>query len=294
MLASIPSPSFNVFHIGPLAIHIYGIFMGIAVATAYIVVTRRYEKLGGDRRVAETAGFWCIVLGFIGARLAFVLPRLGRYADDPLGVFRIWEGGIALYGGLTFGTAAAVFVIWRRKGDFWRFADAASVALPAAQAIGRWGNYFNQELYGTPTTLPWGLQIDPENRMPGYETYDTFHPTFLYEMLWNVALIGFLLWLERHRKLRRGTLFALYVILYSIGRFLLEFIRTDSPERFFGLSKNGWYALLVVLAGVGLMFWIRRRHPLPAAEGTADEATDAAKDDEAGSSESDRGGIVEI
>ena len=164
MLASIPSPSFNVFDVGPLTIHIYGILMGIAVGTAYVVLARRYEKLGGDRRVAESAGFWCIVIGFIGARLAYVLPRLDNYSDDWLGVFRMWEGGIALFGGLTFGAAAAVFVVRRRRGNFWVFADAAAVALPGGQAIGRWGNYFNQELFGTPTTLPWGLAIDPENR----------------------------------------------------------------------------------------------------------------------------------
>jgi len=261
MLASIPSPSFNVFDLGPLTIHIYGILMGIAVGTAYVVLARRYEKLGGDRRVAESAGFWCIVIGFIGARLAYVLPRLDNYSDDWLGVFRMWEGGIALFGGLTFGAAAAVFVVRRRRGNFWVFADAAAVALPAAQAIGRWGNYFNQELFGTPTTLPWGLAIDPENRPAKYLDAATFHPTFLYEMLWNIGIIVLLLWLERHRKLRRGVLFGLYLVLYSVARFLLELIRTDSPARYLGLSRNGWYSLLVVLLGLGVLWWVTRRRP---------------------------------
>jgi prolipoprotein diacylglyceryl transferase len=291
MLASIPSPSFNVFEIGPLNIHVYGILMGIAVATAYVIVVRRYEKFGGERVVAESAGFWAVVIGFVGARLAYVLPRLGDYTDDWLGVFRIWEGGIALFGGLTFGAAAALFVVHRRRGDLLMFADAAAVALPAAQAIGRWGNYFNQELFGTPTSLPWGLRIDPENRPALYPNAETFHPTFLYEMLWNIGLIVLLLWLERHRKLRRGTSIALYMILYSVARFLLELIRTDSPYRFWGLSRNGWYSLAVILAGLGLLWWIYRRRPAveeaagaaevgeigePAEETTAAEAQSAA------------------
>ncbi len=281
MLASIPSPSFNVFHIGPLAIHIYGIIMGIAVATAFMVVTSRYEKLGGDRKVAESAGFWCIVIGFIGARLAFVLPRLGDSHDSWLWMFKIWEGGIALFGGLTFGLAAAIFVMRRRGGDFWKYADAAAIALPTAQAIGRWGNYFNQELFGTPTSLPWGLQIDPENRPAKYLDAETFHPTFLYEMLWNIGIIVLLLWLERHRKLRRGVLFGLYAVLYAVGRFLLELIRTDSPSRYLGLSRNGWYSLLVVLVGTGLLVWIQRRKPAPAEDAAEKDATADATDGEA-------------
>jgi prolipoprotein diacylglyceryl transferase len=283
MLASIPSPSFSVFEIGPLNIHIYGILMGIAVATAYVLTVRRYEKFGGDRATAESAGFWAIVIGFVGARFAFVLPRLGDYSNDWLGVFRIWEGGIALFGGLTFGTVAALFVVHRRHGDLLMFADSVAVALPAAQAIGRWGNYFNQELFGTPTSLPWGLEIDPENRPAAYPDAETFHPTFLYEMLWNVGLIVLLLWLERHRKLRRGTSIALYMILYSTARFLLELIRTDSPYRFWGLSRNGWYSLLVIGAGLALLWWIYRRRPAVAQTGgrTEIEAAEAAGEEPA-------------
>lgn len=276
MLASIPSPSFSVFEIGPLRIHVYGILMGIAVATAWVITARRYERFGGNRATGESAGFWAIVFGFIGARLAFVLPRLGSYSDDWLGVFRIWEGGIALYGGLLFGTAAALFVVHRRRGNLLMFADSVAVALPAAQAIGRWGNYFNQELFGTPTTLPWGLEIDPENRPAAYPDAGTFHPTFLYEMLWNVGLIVLLLWLERRYKLRRGTSIVVYMICYSVGRFLLELIRTDSPYRLWGLSRNGWVSILVFLAGWGLLWWIYHRKVAAEEAAVAAEVGEAA------------------
>jgi prolipoprotein diacylglyceryl transferase len=294
MLASIPSPSESLkvlFSIGSLHVHTYGILMGIAVATAYIVVTRRYEKLGGDRKVAEAAGFWCIVIGFIGARLAFVAARLGYFVEHPAKIFAIWEGGIALFGGLTFGAITAIVVIRRHHGDFWIFADAISVALPAAQAIGRWGNYFNQELFGTPTSLPWGIRIDATNRPPEYAAYTTFQPTFLYEMLWNIGIIVLLLWLERHRRLRRGTLFTLYVILYAVIRFLMELMRTDTTFRFWGLSRNGWYSILVVLLGLGLLWWIHRHHPLPSAEPEQGEGEEGEA--EAGGAR-DEGGVIEV
>lgn len=292
MLASIPSPSVSVFHIGPLNIHIYGILMGLAVATAYIVTVRRYQRFGGSRATGESAAFWAIVIGFIGARLGFVLPRLGNYSDDWWGVFKIWEGGIALYGGLLFGTAAALYTVHRRHGNLLMFADSVAVALPAAQAIGRWGNYFNQELFGTPTGLPWGLEIDPENRPAAYPNAETFHPTFLYEMLWNIGLIVLLLWLERRWRLRRGTSIVVYMIGYSLARFLLELIRTDSPYRFWGLSRNGWVSILVFVAGWGLLWWIYHRPvPEPAAE-TGPEWT-GSTDAEAGDTEAESVGAPE-
>jgi prolipoprotein diacylglyceryl transferase len=277
MLASIPSPSFNTFEIGSLEIHIYGLTMALAVGTAYVVTVQRYAAAGGDRGTAERAGFWAVVLGFVGARLAYVSTHLDTYSDDWLGVFRLWEGGIALFGGLTFGTLTALFVLRRMSGDFPLFADSISVALPAAQAIGRWGNYFNQELFGRPTDLPWALEIDPENRPERYQDSATFHPTFLYEMLWNVGIIVFLLWLERKRKLRRGTLFALYWILYGFIRFLLELIRTDTTFRFLGISRNGWYSVLVVLVAGWFLWWLYRRRPDDGATALGEDEREGAE-----------------
>jgi prolipoprotein diacylglyceryl transferase len=264
VLASIPSPSFNQFEIGPLTIHVYGIFMGIAVAAAFIVTVRRYTKFGGDQGVAERAAMWAIILGFVVARLAYVSTRLDRYSDDWLGIIRIWEGGIAMFGGLTGGTLGAIWMVRRLGGRVPMFADSVALGLPAAQAIGRWGNYFNQELFGTPTSLPWALEIDPDRRPVQYLDSATFHPTFAYEILWSVATIVALLWIERRGLLkRRGSLMFVYLAAYGTIRFLLELIRTDTTFRFWGLSRNGWVsALAVVGALAGLAFydgWVGRR-----------------------------------
>ncbi len=261
MIASIPSPPFNKFEIGPFDIHIYGITMALAVLISYLIIVRRYTTFGGDQKTAERACFWAVVLGFTGARLAYVSTHLGNFSDDWLGVFKLWKGGIALYGGLTFGTVAAFVVLRRRGGKFTTFLDAAAIGLPAAQAIGRWGNYFNQELFGTPTNLPWGLEIELSNRPAQYVDSATFHPTFLYESLWNIGLIGFLLWIERRRSLRRGSLFALYALLYAFIRFLLEFIRTDTTFRFLGISRNGWFSAAVMLGACVGLWIIYRRAP---------------------------------
>ena len=282
VLASIPSPSFNTFDIGPLTIHIYGIMMGIAVATAFILTVTRYEKFGGDRQLAERAAFWAVVIGFLGARLAYVSTHTEKFSEDGwLFPIKIWEGGIALFGGLTFGTLAVVYVMWRAKGDFPMFLDAIAVGLPAAQAIGRWGNYFNQELFGTPTDLPWGLEITRESQRiaAGYPDATTFHPTFLYESLWNVGIVVFLLWVEKRVSWRRGRLFTVYMVLYGIIRFLTELIRTDTTFRFLGLSRNGWVSLGVLIAGTVLFYWLRRREGADDVGSEGEESAIAAEPD---------------
>ena len=262
IFASIPSPSFNQFDIGPLTIHLYGITMGLAVATAWWAIGRRHERFGGDRAIADRAAFWAVVIGFTGARLAYVSTHWYRFEDDWLGVFKIWEGGIAMFGGLTAGALAVVWIVRRSGGSFPMFADAAAVGLPAAQAIGRWGNYFNQELFGTPTTVPWALEIDPANRPTEYADAATFHPTFLYESLWSIATIFVLLWVERRFHLRRGSLLLCYLIAYGTIRFLLELLRTDTTFRFLGLSRNGWVAMGLVLGAIAWLVWRERRSVL--------------------------------
>jgi prolipoprotein diacylglyceryl transferase len=260
LLAAIPPPPANGIEIGPLDIRFYGLLIAAGVLIAITMTRRRYAALGGDPDLADRIAFRAVIVGFLGGRIAYVLPRLENFADRPLAVFAIWEGGLALFGGLTLGVITAAWLLRRWDGDMPAFADAVAPAIPLAQAIGRWGNYFNQELYGTPTDLPWALQVDPDRRVAAYQDFATFHPTFLYESLWNFALAGFLLWLDRRRVLPRGALLFVYAIGYSVARFGLELLRTDTTFRFLGLSRNGWVSLGVAVgATIGLIVWTRRR-----------------------------------
>lgn len=260
MLASIPSPSFNVFEIGPLDVHVYGILIAIGVAVAAVVTTRRFQAWGGDPRLAERAMTWAVVLGFLGARAAYASTHLSRFEDRWYAVFFIWEGGLALFGGLTVGAITAVVVMRRAGVDPWVFADAAAVGIPLAQAIGRWGNYFNQELFGTPSDLSWAVEIDAAHRPAEYAAYETFHPTFLYESLWNaLVVVPVILLLERRGVLKRGSSIAVYMVSYAVMRFATELIRTDTTFRLLGLSRNAWVSIGVALAGVAVLVWRQRR-----------------------------------
>ncbi|MER3452542.1 MAG: prolipoprotein diacylglyceryl transferase, partial [Acidimicrobiia bacterium] len=191
--------------------------------------------------------------GIVGARLYHVATDYQRYTDDPLRALRIWEGGLGIWGGVALGVLAGVVVARRRGYDLPGLFDAAAPALPLAQAIGRWGNYFNQELFGRPTTLPWALRVDPAHRPPGYEGFATFHPTFLYESLWNLAVVGIVLAVERRFRLRRGYLFVVYVAAYTFGRFFVEYLRIDPAHRILGLRLNDWTSVVVFVGAVALL-----------------------------------------
>lgn len=261
ILASIPSPARNVLEIGPLTIHFYGIMIAVGVIVAVMIAKRRYERFGGSGELVERVSIWAVALGFLGARMGYVITHTGDFIDRPWGVLFIWEGGLAFYGGLTVGAITAIVLARRWGGDVFALADAVAVGIPLAQAIGRWGNYFNQELFGTPASLPWAVEIDPAiASAAGYSGYTTFHPTFLYESLWNVFLVaGMILVLERRGKLAKGASMAVYLIMYGTGRFLMELMRTDTTFRLLGLSRNGWVSVGVVLFGIGLLWWMQRR-----------------------------------
>ncbi|HKZ29380.1 MAG TPA: prolipoprotein diacylglyceryl transferase, partial [Acidimicrobiia bacterium] len=203
--ASIPSPPTNIIEIGPLDVHFYGLMIGLGVVAAIIVTTRRYGRMGGDTTIAERLLVWAVVAGVLGARIAYVAPRFAEITDRGFWrLFAIWEGGLALYGGLTAGVIVGVWLVYRNKGDVPTMLDAAAIGIPLAQAVGRWGNYFNQELFGTPSDLPWAVEIADRFRPAEFADSATFHPVFLYESLWNlVVVIPVVLWAEKRFHLRR-------------------------------------------------------------------------------------------
>ncbi|MFZ0039773.1 MAG: prolipoprotein diacylglyceryl transferase family protein, partial [Solirubrobacteraceae bacterium] len=194
LLAAIPSPARNGFYIGPLFFHAYGIAYVFAVAAAIFVARRRWARVGGDPDLVYEVAMWAFPAGLIGGRLYFDLTTPSQIPDHWWGVFAIWEGGLGIWGGIAAGAAVGLLVARRRLGhdDLLRFMDAAAPGLLCAQAIGRIGNYFNQELFGAPSSLPWALKISLEHRPPGYLQFATFEPTFLYELIWNLALAAFL------------------------------------------------------------------------------------------------------
>ena len=258
-LATIPAPPTSGFELGPLDVRFYGILIAIGAYLALLLTIKRYTSYGGDPAIAERASLLAIVAGLLGARVGFVLPRLDRFLERPQDLFAIWQGGLAFFGGLTFGAIAVVWYVHHKSANLPAMADAVAPGLPLAQAIGRWGNYFNQELYGRPTDLPWALAVDPPYRRPGFEGESTFHPTFLYESLWNLGLVAVIIALGRRGRLRRGSLIFVYAIGAGIGRGWIELLRIDTAERYIGLSRNNWVAAAVLLLGVvGLVWWQRR------------------------------------
>jgi prolipoprotein diacylglyceryl transferase len=254
-LASIPSPPIDSFHIGPLRVTFYGILVMSGVVVAWLVTRKRFVARGGDAEVAERIVIRVVIWGFVGARLGYITTHLSRFEDEWWKVIAIWEGGIAIYGGLTAG-AIAMYVYARKWGaSFPDFLDSVAPAVPFAQAIGRWGNYFNQELFGTPTDLPWGLEIDEGFRPEEYREFETFHPTFLYESLLNVALGFLIIWAGNRYPSLRGRRIGLYFLGYGFIRFTMELIRTDTTFRLLGLSRNGWISVGVMILGAIVLWW---------------------------------------
>ncbi len=253
----IPSPSSNGLSIGPFFFHAYGIAYVFAVAAAIVVTRRRWARAGGDPELCYEVAMVGFPAGLIGGRIYFLITTPSQIPPHWWGPFAIWEGGLGIWGGIAGGVLGGMWVLRRRlsKADIRRFMDAAAPGLLCAQAIGRIGNYFNQELFGGPTKLPWGLKIDPAHRPPGYEQYATFQPTFLYEIIWNLSLAAFLVWLGHHRRIKAPGLFALYVAGYSGFRMFEESLRIDYSNHILGLRLNFFVALILCLIGLA---WFAR------------------------------------
>ncbi|MEA2288089.1 MAG: hypothetical protein QOD55_86 [Solirubrobacteraceae bacterium] len=258
VLASIPSPSSSGIDIGPLTLHAYGLCYVVAVLAAVWVTSRRWKARGGDPELVQEVAMWGFPAGLIGGRLYFVITSWDEVPDEWWGPLAVWEGGLGIWGGIACGTLAGIWVVRRRGANVAAFMDAVAPGLLVAQAIGRVGNWFNQELFGGPTTLPWGLEIDPAHRPAGFEDVATFHPVFLYEILWMLLLAGALVALERRRSIRPPGLFALYVAGYSLGRIGLELLRVDPAHEILGLRLNFFVAWALFVAGL-VWFWRSQR-----------------------------------
>lgn len=257
-VASIPSPPFRDLALGPLSFRMYGLMIALGVIAAVWIARRRYSSYGGDPEDITTIALVAVPAGLVGARLYHVItdwPDLysdGRWWPK---AFMIWQGGLGIPGGVLLGAIAGV-VACRVMGISWRIVgDAAAPAIPVAQAIGRLGNWFNQEVFGRPTDLPWGLRIDPQFRPRDYLTSPTFHPTFLYEGLWNLGLAGLIVWASGRLVLRRGRWLAVYVAGYGLGRLWVEALRSDHANTVLGLRVNIWTSLIALVGGLLWLFW---------------------------------------
>ncbi|HZA57708.1 MAG TPA: prolipoprotein diacylglyceryl transferase [Solirubrobacterales bacterium] len=250
MFASIPSPSANGFEAGPLTVRVYGVTFLLGLLAAVAITARRWERRGGERALVHEVAVWSFPAGLVGGRLYHVATSWNEVPDAWWGPFAVWEGGLGIWGGIAAGTLVGILVLRRRRADVAGFLDAAAPGLLVGQSIGRVGNYFNQELFGGPTSLPWGLLIDPTNRPDAYAGFTTFHPTFLYEIVWNLALAAGLIWLGNHRRIAAPGLFALYVAGYSLGRIGEELLRADPAHHILGMRLNFFVAAALFVAGL--------------------------------------------
>jgi len=264
---SIPSPSMSSITLGPVVVHFYALFILAGIIVATIVTAGRMKARGMEAGLAIDIAIWAVPFGIVGGRLFHVFTHVNDYfgpGRDWTTMFKLWEGGLAIYGAIIFGTLGAYIAcqvdikklrITSAGIKFLSFADALVPGLLAAQALGRWGNFFNSELFGEPTDLPWGLEISwaNPNYPVGLPEGTLFHPTFLYESLWSLLGIGVLLLLENRFNLRWGRMFAAYLMWYSLGRFFIEGIRLDPSDVFLGLRTNQWSAVIAFLIGLALL-----------------------------------------
>lgn len=255
MIGYIPSPEHGTIGIGPLQLHAYGLMLAIGVLVAAKIADVRWRRAGNDSKVIGEIAVPVVVAGVIGARIYHLFTGYKWSDGGVTGALEIWKGGLSIWGAVAGGLIAVVFLARRRHLDALALLDAMGPAVVVAQAIGRWGNWFNQELFGKPSKLPWALEIDPAHRPLGYELTKTFQPTFLYESIWCLLVFATIVWLERHRGLVKGQAFALYVAMYSFGRIFFEAMRVDPASKIFGIRFN---LLLAAVLCAGSTAWCVR------------------------------------
>ncbi len=263
VVAAIPSPPHGVFHAGPFTVHMYGVMLLLAIAACVWLTGVRWVRWGGDWDLVYTTALWGVVAGVVGARAYHDITSWNQdqaLHDHWWGVFAVWQGGLGIWGGIPLGVAVGALVV-RRSGNSVRLMmDAVAPGLLLAQGIGRWGNYWNQELYGRHTTLPWALEIH------GKGAAHEYHPTFLYEFTWDVLGVLALLWIDRRFQLRRLALFALYVMWYTTFRTYEEVLRIDPSNHLAGMRINFWVSLGVWICAVAFFAWwqfVRDDEPTP-------------------------------
>ncbi|MEO0056261.1 MAG: hypothetical protein RIS06_136 [Actinomycetota bacterium] len=263
----IPSPSLSSFSVGPLTIHFYALCIITGIAAAIWIGRKRYANLGGNPDDVSEVAIWAVPFGIIGGRIYHVVTSPSQYFGsngNPIDALRIWEGGLGIWGAISLGAVGAYLYFKTHKTslNFRQLLDSLAPGVIVAQAIGRIGNYFNQEVFGKPTELPWGLEIDSVNRPNGFESYSTFHPTFLYELLWCLVIAVLLIKLPGFLKkitARQGDVFALYVFGYTAGRVWIETLRIDEANLILGLRLNIWVSLIVLITASAYLIASKRR-----------------------------------
>jgi len=263
----IPSPSLSSFSVGPLTIHFYALCIITGIAAAIWIGRKRYANLGGNPDDVSEVAIWAVPFGIIGGRIYHVITSPAQYFGtngNPVDALKIWEGGLGIWGAISLGAVGAYLYFRTHKTtlNFRQLLDSLAPGVVVAQAIGRVGNYFNQEVFGKPTELPWGLEIDPLNRPDGFESYATFHPTFLYELLWCLVVAVLLIKLPGFLKQitsKQGDIFALYILGYTLGRVWIESLRIDEANLILGLRLNIWVSLIVLIAASAYLIASKRR-----------------------------------
>jgi prolipoprotein diacylglyceryl transferase len=287
--AYIPSPSINSFHLGPIVIHFYALMYLVGIAVAIIMTRRRWSAVGGNPDLVGEIAIWGVPAGIIGGRIYFDITTPMDIPHVWYGVFAVWDGGLGIWGGVALATLVGVWRLRRRGVSVALFMDAVAPGLLVAQGIGRIGNYFNKELFGRPTSLPWGLEIPYQYRVSGGIPapdlhFSTFQPTFLYELIFDFAWAGLLIWLGHHglrgKPIKAPGLFALYVFGYSAYRIFEESMRIDSSVYILGLRLNMYIACILTVVGAAWFYRSQRRPGRPAPEPAPESEPQEERDPE--------------